>query len=120
MTERQKLIKILYFHVKYLENTYLKMKMDVSYQTDIRFLKILSKKFKNTQKILEYMRKGHEYYYVEKLIITGKMINISLFGRDTWRKNENSMFEVGIFHKQYKLYEDRIIREIKLRRILKN
>lgn len=119
--ERKKLAIILKMYVKDLEKEYL-----LSKHKNKPFIGLLSKKFKDTQKVLEYLRKDYPYdYKYEEYNQYGICFHehhlISVFGRDTWRKiNRDFVAEINKneFNKYEKIYNNTYLRKLKIKRIL--
>ena len=119
MTERQKLCKILHLWLKDYNPFYMKIKYDNNYKDSVSYI---SRDLKHTQKVLEYLRKGHDYTFYKNTMYKDLGIvtyHIKTKGRDTWRKNPDAEFEAKLNDFQYDKYNDKLLREKKLKRILK-
>jgi len=124
---RNKLCKILHLHVKYYQKSYLKiLREDVSSKNRDdweNWIKDVSKNFKKTQKVLEYIRKGYDYDYIynpqrTNFLTKPASITIKTIGRNTWKHMNSYEFEIEIPEQQLKVYESQLVRESKLERIL--
>lgn len=130
VSNKNELLIIIRDYVKEMERFYLdEKKLSKIIETNTNMISCdiegLSATFKQAQKVLEYIRKGHNYQIVVEDIdnymiglVTPK-IKIKVWGRDTWRKNENQEFSVFLNPDQYTKHYDRYIRKQKLKRILK-
>ena len=135
--KRWKLSKLLHLLVKDYQKDYLKLKRetDIKYpdwrngigdKNDIYFTMSASKYYKTIQKVLEYVRKGEYYTYIEPEIDEMNdmfgiydPIKVIVYGRNTWNKQEKHLFEITISDEELKKYSNIIERELKLKRILK-
>jgi hypothetical protein len=119
---REYICKILHLYIKDFQNEYLIAKRHADIHcpdwrepnSNYFHLKNFSELFKKHQKVLEYLRKGKPYNSFYHLNLDN--IRIFVYGKDTWRKNENQKFEIII--SDFEKYEKIIKRELKLKRII--
>ncbi len=127
---REFLCKILHYKIKHFEKSYLKHKRHLdnilpdwrepNTTNDGLVLQHTSRKFKETQKVLEYLRKGKSFVCNNIIDCDLGIVSykISIYGKDTWRKNENTAFEIMLYPEDINGYKESIKRELKLKRIV--
>lgn len=118
---RELICKILHLYIKDFQKEYLKAKKRVDvHQPDWRepgkdeHLQYASRSLKETQKVLEYLRKNVVY----DINYGSQSVSITVVGKDTWRKNQHQQFETFLTFSTIEKYKKIIIRESKLKRIL--
>ena len=112
--------KILHLYIKDVQKEYLIAKRHADiHQPDWRepgkdeHLQYASRSLKETQKVLEYLRKGVVY----EINYGSQSLSIKVVGKDTWSKNQHKQFETFLAFSTIEKYKKIIIRELKLKRL---
>ena len=96
-------------HKKYLDDK--KKYSESNFDDTLEIMRRNSNYLKRTQKVLEYLRKGHKYDFSinkdnDRFLPT--TIEICVNGRNTWKKIDNYRFELEITDENFKIYNRKL------------